>query len=132
MRVMSHWTVARLKLKNPDIEILKKALEAIAQELGSRVEENMLIWGYRHQRQCQLAIPLNLPYGNGYGVYINEEGEVEVVVDDHGAPMTAQQFANKLMQYYTAIAITQVAPQLGFNIENIQQTNEGILIDLAR
>jgi len=128
---MSHWTVAKVKITNPNIFLLRKALEAIAKELNANVVENFEVKGYHGRRQCNFAIPMKLPYGNGYGVYI-ENGEVKVVVDDHGAPLSVSEFANKLAQYYTALAIMHVAPQLGFNIQNVQQLQQGILIDLAR
>jgi len=129
---MSHWTTCKVSIRNPNIEILKKALEAIAKELRSSVVENYLVRGYHGRRQCLFAIPMRLPYGNGYGVYIDSQGNVRVVVDDHGAPLSVHQFANKLTQYYTALSVMQVAPQLGFNIQNVQQLKQGILIDLVR
>ena len=129
---MSHWTVAKVKIKNPNKELLKLALQAIAKELGvSEVVENYEVVGYHASRVCDLAIPLRLPYSNGYGVYI-ENGEVRVVVDDHGAPMTAREFASKLTQYYTVLAVQIAAQQLGFSIQNVQQTPQGIIMDLVR
>ena len=130
---MSHWTVAKLRIKNPNLDLLKQALQVIAKELGvNQVVENYVVtgWGGR-MRRCLYAIPMKLPYGNGYGIYI-ENGEVKVVVDDHGAPLSASEFANKLNQYYTALAIARVAPQLGFTIQSIQQLQQGVLIDLVR
>ena len=130
---MSHWTVAKIKIRNPNMQLLKQAMLVIARELGvSEVAENYEVvgWGGR-KRLCQLAIPMELPYGNGYGVYINEHGEVEVVADDHGAPLTVQQFAQKLQQYYTTLAILAAAQQLGFDAK-VQQVEQGILIDLVR
>jgi len=130
---MSHWTVARLSIKNPNIEILRQALQAIAQELGvSEVVENYTIigWGGR-QVKALLAIPMNLPFGNGYGITVDEDGEVKVYVDDHRAPLTADEFAKKLTQYYATLAIARTAQELGFTITNFQQLPQGILIDLA-
>ena len=130
---MSHWTIAKVRIRNPNIQLLRQALQAIAQELGvNEIAENYEVvgWGGRRQR-CQLAIPMKLPYGNGYGVYVDENGEVKVVADDHGAPLTVQQFAQKLQQYYTTLAILAAAQQLGFDAR-IEQLEQGILIDLMR
>ncbi len=130
---MSHWTVAKIEIRNPDIELLRQALMAIAQELGvNQVVENFEVIGWNGRQHCQFAIPVQLPYGNGYGVYIDENGYVKVVVDDHGAPLTAQQFANKLMQYYTALAVVKAAQELGFTVQSFQQLPQGVLIDLTR
>jgi len=130
---MSHWTVAKVSIKNPNPELLKQALSIIASELKSRIVENFEVVGWNMRQLCQYAIPLSLPYGNGYGVYINKNGELVVVVDEHGAPMTAKEFARKLAQYYTALAVQVAAQSLGFTVSNINITSNGsIVIDLAR
>ncbi|RLE48465.1 MAG: hypothetical protein DRJ18_01930 [Candidatus Methanomethylicota archaeon] len=130
---MSHWTSAKIRIKNPDRELLKLALQAIAKELGVQtVAENYMVIGYNGRQRCPFAIPLKLPYGNGYGVYIDENGEVRVVVDDHGAPLSAREFANKLTQYYTTLAVQVAAQQLGFIVTDARQTPQGIVLDLTR
>jgi len=126
---MSHWTVCKLSIRNPNMELLRQALEVIAQKLGSEVKENMTIIGWNGQAQCPLAIPLKLPYGNGYGILI-ENGEIKVVVDDHGAPMKAKDFVNELQRTYMALAIAQATQQLGWSITNVQELREGILMEV--
>jgi hypothetical protein len=127
---MSHWTVAKIEINNPDLQLLKQALEMIAKELNSFVVEDYIVTGYRQKERCLFAIPLKLPYGNGYGVTI-KDGQLLVVVDDHGAPMKASEFRSKLVQYYTALAVVNAAKALGFNIQNVQDTQGNIVIDLG-
>jgi len=131
---MSHWTVAKVKIKNPNSELLRQALQAIAQELGvQQVVENYVVYGWGGRRvKCQFAIPMRLPYGNGYGVYIDRNGEIRVVADDHGAPIDVREFADKLTQYYTVLAVELAAQQLGFTITDARQTPQGIVLDLTR
>ena len=131
---MSHWTSLKVRLRNPNPELLKRALEVLARELGARgVAENYVVrgWGGRRVR-ATYAIPMRLPYGNGYGVVITRDGGVRVVVDDHGAPLSADEFAAKLTQTYTVLALTEIARAEGFEIVNFQELPEGVLIDLAR
>jgi len=127
---MSHWTVAKIEINNPDLVLLKQALEMIAKELNSMVVEDFIVFGYRHRERCLFAIPMKLPYGNGYGVAI-KDGQLVVVVDDHGAPMSATEFRNKLVQYYTALAVVNAAKALGFNIQNINEVQGNIVIDIG-
>jgi len=131
---MSHWTVAKVKIKNPNSELLRQALQAIAQELGvPQVVENYVVYGWGGRRvKCQFAIPMKLRYGNGYGVYVGRDGEIRVVADDHGAPIDVREFANKLTQYYTVLAVQLAAQQLGFTITDARQTPQGIVLDLTR
>ena len=129
---MSHWTVCKLKIRNPDRGVLKRVMEVLAKELGvGVVEENFVVTGWRSKRRCLFAIPMKLRYGNGYGVYIDSEGYLRVVVDDHGAPLDANSFAAKLNQYYTALALATAAQQLGFQV-NVNQVEQGVIIDLVR
>ena len=127
---MSHWTVAKIEINNPDLQLLRQALEMIAKELNSIVVEDFIVTGYRQKERCVLAIPLKLPYGNGYGVTV-KDGKLYVVVDDHGAPMSATEFRNKLVQYYTALAVVNAAKALGFNIQNINEAQGNIIIDIG-
>lgn len=128
---MSHWVMLSLKIKNPNKELLKMALQYIAKQYlkVDRVVENYMVRGWSGREQCDFAIPMRLPYGNGYGVKIDQNGEVKVVVDDHGAPLSAQQFAQLLTQTYVTLATAQALQELGYNISNVQETPEGIVLE---
>ena len=126
---MSHWTVCKVRIKNPDPQLLRSALEVLAQKLGSKVVDNYEVIGYHGRAKCDLAIPLKLPYGNGYGIIV-KNGEIKVVVDDHGAPLTAEAFAQELTQTYTALAVAQAVQQLGWNVTNVQEEKEGVLMEV--
>ena len=127
---MSHWTIAKIEINNPDLQLLKQALELLAKELNSVVVENFTVVGYEHEENCLFAIPLKLPYGNGYGVTV-KDGKLYVVVDDHGAPMSANEFRNKLVQYYTALAVLKATQMLGFSVQRIQEAQGNIVVDLG-
>ena len=120
----------RIKIKNPDMNLLKTAMEAIAKKLNGNLVENFVVTGWGLKRKCLFAIPMELPYGNGYGVFIDKNGELKICVDDHGAPLSAVQFAELLEQTYVALAVATAAQQLGYNVANIQELKEGILLDL--
>lgn len=129
---MSHLTICKSKIRNPHPQILRLAMEAIAKELGSEVVEDYVVRGGMYTRRCLFAIPMRLRYGNGYGVCIKPNGEVEVVVDEAGAPLTAREFAEKLNQFYAVYAVCEAARHLGFTVQSIQQVANGFLIDLGR
>jgi len=127
---MSHWTQCRVDIKNPDLVILKKAISVVASELGSQLKENFLVEGWGYSKKCRFAIPLRLPYGNGFGINI-ENGQIKIYVDDHGAPLSSEEFAQKLTQYYVALAVAEIAKKNNRSIK-IQQTPNGIIIDVFR
>lgn len=137
---MSHWTVAKVALKNPDMTLLRRALQIIADKIKERygirygdisIKENVVITGWQGSKLCQLALTMDLPYGNGYGIYLDSEGNVQVFVDDHGAPMKAEEFAQELTKYYTMLAVAEWAQNQGYMIQDIQESEDNILIDVV-
>lgn len=129
---VSHWTRAKVKLNAQSIneELLLAALELLAKEAGGRVARNVIIRGFRHSVQCPYAVLCNLPYGNGYGILLSNE--VTVVVDEHGAPLSAAEFAERLTQIYTALALISAAQSLQMEPQLVSETKERIVIDLVR
>lgn len=118
---MSHYAVAKLKIINPHPALFLKALKQMAEKLGGKVAENVVVQGWGFTKQCHYAILLKLPYGNGYGIEITSNG-IKIHVDDHGAPLSARQFAKQLMKIYTAVALEHTLRELGYNVE---KHNEG-------
>ncbi len=128
---MSHVTKAKIKIKNPRMEILELALRILAKKIGGKVVRNTTIYGYRMREEVPLAVLVRLPYGNGYGIKV-ENGEVVVVVDEHGAPLSAEQFAKELQKNYVVVATRLVAEKLGWDIASIRQYRDLISIELVR
>ena len=124
---MSHYAIAKVKIRNPDRKVLVKALEAIAQKLGGKVAENVTVRGFNFTKKCDLAILMELPWGNGYGIEITPKGEIVVHVDDHGAPMTAEEFAEELNREYTTAAITEVLNQEGYATNVVRQEGKNVI-----
>ena len=129
---VTHWTRAKVKLNAQSIngDLLLAALEILAKEVGGEVARNVVVRGYRNSVQCPYAVLCNLPFGNGYGILLSNE--VTVVVDDHGAPMKAGEFAERLTQIYTALALISAAQSLQMEPQLVSETKERIVIDLVR
>ena len=123
---MSHYAVSVIKIQNPDMELLKQALENLAKKLGGRVRENAVVRGWSIERKVPLLLEMQLPYGNGYGVEVTGNG-IRIHVDDHGAPLTAEQFANELMTEYTKAALVETLQEMGYSFE-VKEEQDRVVI----
>ncbi|MEM1690087.1 MAG: hypothetical protein QXG48_00490 [Thermofilaceae archaeon] len=129
---MSHWTRAKVKINVNAVNetLLLSALEILAKEIGGKVAKNVIVRGFRHSVQCPYAVLCTLPYGNGYGILLSDE--LTVVVDEHGAPLSAAEFAERLTQLYTALAVISAAQSLQMEPQLVSETKERIVLDLVR
>ena len=135
---MSHWTRAKISIKNPNRELLKQALQILAQELAKEysfvkpeVHENGEITGWQGKQKVDFVIPARLRYGNGIGVKLDKG--VTIVADVSGTPLydKLDSIAAKLQQYYVALAVAEAAKQLGWSISNVQEMRDAVLIDIV-
>ena len=118
---MSHWTRIRARIANPDPNLLRKAIEVVAEQLK--------------QQLCADLMDLReMPGGYnifGYRIRITSQGVI-VEGDDMWVP-SPKEVADMLLQNYIAIALATLAPQLGFQVQNVaQMEGGGVLIDLVR
>ena len=123
---MSHYAIAKIRITNPGPNIFLKALNILAQKLGGRVTQKTTIRGWNFVKDVDYAILMDLPYGNGYGIEVTGNG-IKIHVDDHGAPLSAEQFAEELMKTYTSLAIEESLKELGYNVEKQEEKDKVIL-----
>ena len=128
---MSHWTTARISLKHVNVDILKKALEKIANELGTRVLENFVVEGFNASQRCMFGLPIDLPYGNGFGISI-DNNDIVIVGDEHGAPISIDELKKKVLRYYLTIAVAVAAQRIGFSVEEYREAEKATEIILSR
>jgi len=117
---MSHFSLIKVKIKNPNQQLLKATVEAIAKELGGQVTTS--VRDYYGNAMNVVAGIVNNVFPRGVGVKVNERGEVEVVGDFWGVPKAeVQRFQQLLTQYYTAMAVQQALSALGYRVEVQEQ-----------
>jgi len=114
---MSHYALCRASIKNPDLPLLRSVLSKIATRFNAKVVEDTEVCGWAFRRRVDFLVEMKLPYGNGYGVEVTDSGEVVVHVDDHGAPMTAEEFRDLLQREYMVEAVKSVMEELGYVVE---------------
>jgi len=138
---MSHLTFAQIDIVIPEVHearsILEKALEAIAKEIGATLVKNAPVMDfYGRKVQCDYVLRLRgAGSANGIGVQI-KNGKVTLIGDawafNYRFGQNFEKLQEKILQYYTAIAVATVAQTMGMKVSNVVQTEEAIVIDLAR
>jgi len=132
---MSHLTVCKTKIANANKQILKLAVEELAKTLGATVKENAKVFDYDGEvEDVDFLIEMKgKGQANGIGVRATTSG-IEVILDEWAFDyrFKARELSEKITQLYTKYAVLAVAEEIGMHVENITETEEGIVISLVR
>ena len=123
---MSHFSLIKIKIKNPNIALLRRAVELVAKELGGEVVTEVRDF-YGRTMGCLVGL-VNDTFHRGIGVRLGSGGEVEVVGDFYGVPVEARvRFQELLVRNYAALATQAALARLGYSVQ-VQKAQERIYI----
>jgi hypothetical protein len=123
---MSHFSIIKISIKNPDIELLKRVVEEIAKELNAEIDNTIRDF-YGNTLNVTIGIRNNI-FKRGIGIVINQRDELEIVGDFYGVPASEiEKFKQLLTQYYTTFALTTALTSLGYNVQT-QKMDDKIYI----
>jgi hypothetical protein len=123
---MSHFSIIKISIKNPDLQLLKHVVEQLARELNAEVVNTIKDF-YGNTLSVLIGIRSSI-FHRGLGVTVNSKGEVEIVGDFYRVPMSeVERFKQLLTQYYTAYALTSALASLGYSVQT-QKVDDKIYI----
>lgn len=133
---MSIYAIGKIKLNinidNPiHKSLLEEVLREIAKELGGELVKNAYVEGFSFRKRVPYLIHVELRYGNGYGVEINN-GEIIVHADIHGAKYTSEAIAKMIAQRYVTKAVVRVAKKLNKRVDVKRIENKNVVIVYER
>jgi len=131
---MSHLSVCKTKIQNPNKELLKRALEDIARKIGATLRENTTVYGWSGSEHVDFLLQKNGKGGaNGFGIKVTPNG-IEVIGDEwaFNYKIKLDELSREIEQRYTMYAIMTAAAELGLNISGMTETQEGIVLELTR
>jgi hypothetical protein len=112
---MSHFSVNRIKLRNPNAQLLRQTVEQIAKQLGGEVVRE--IRDFNGQTRSDFLVGIRTPQiPRGIGVKISPSGEVEIIGDRWGVWDKVQELEQLLTQTYTANALALVLRGQGYQV----------------
>lgn len=118
---MSHVSVFRTKVKNPDIQVLGEAMQALAQQLGAELVSGEVQDAYDVVRGLYV---LKMPNGRAIGVDVKEG--LEIVGDPYGWKSEFNQLSQKIVQTYVHFALLKQLAEMGYQLQNVQKI-EGVI-----
>jgi hypothetical protein len=122
---MSHFSIVKINIRNPDVQLLKQVVEEIARDLGAEVVNTIRDY-YGNALNVTIGIR-NDVFRRGIGVVV-ERGELQIVGDFYGIPPSEiEKFKQLLTQYYTTYALTTALTQLGYSVQT-QKVDDKIYI----
>jgi len=123
---MSHFSIIKISIKNPNVQLLKQTIEEIAKELGAEVVDTIRDY-YGNTLSVLIGIRSSI-FHRGLGIIVNNKGEVEIVGDFYKIPTSeVEKFKQLLTQYYTTYALTSSLAQLGYSVQT-QKVDDKIYI----
>lgn len=112
---MSHYSVIKTNLKNPNPQLLKRSLEEIVRILNGTIVDR--ITDARGRSRSGFLIAFTIPeMKRGIGVLINARGEVEIVGDFWQREHIIPKLQHMITQFYTKNAMALVLSKRGYKV----------------
>jgi hypothetical protein len=123
---MSHFSLIKMKIRNPNLTLLKRAVEMVAEELGGELTTTIRDY-YGRTMECAAALRNNT-FKRGVGVRVSARGEVEILGDFWGVPRSeVERFQQLLVRNYTALALQTALAQLGYQVQ-VQRVQDRVFV----
>lgn len=112
---MSHYSLIKLKIKNPNMQLLKNVIQQICGELHATIVTSIKDY-YGNTRTDFLIGFKSAELPNGVGIKV-ENGEVQIVGDFFLAKIKEGYLQNLISQSYTALALNTSLKQMGYMVQ---------------
>jgi hypothetical protein len=129
---MSHIVEARTKIQNPDVALLRQALEVVASaHEGGHVEDHILDYGRRRQAiSSGLAVFTGRVF-RGIGIEIDEAGTLSFRGDPWNVRDEFTQLQQEIVQTYVSLATMQALQQMGYSAAASQEEQQVVIRGVA-
>lgn len=122
---MSSWIRYTASIKNPSIELVKQAVNAIVKLHNGQIVSEVRRYG-------GWTIPVDLGFiipgiERGIGIKV-ENGELVFICDPYAKEEMYDKARAELIKLYKTIAVQKALQSLGYNV-NIQQVKDNIVIE---
>ena len=123
-RTMSHISVFKTKIKNPNPQLVHQVMQALAQQLNAQLLVNQ---SYEDKYvTVEADYILVLPNGRAIGVNVGEV--LKIVGDSYGWQSQYQQLQQQIVQTYVHFALLQQLQKMGYQLTNVQQLENGAIV----
>ena len=120
---MSHISVFRTKIKNPNPQLVSQVMQSLAQQLNAQLLVNQ---SYRDRYGDIYADYILVVGDRGIGVRLGET--LEIVGDPYKWYDKFQQISQQITQTYVHFALLQQLQRMGYQLQNVQQLENGAIV----
>jgi len=121
---MSHISVFKTKIKNPNPQLVHQVMQALAQQLNAQLLVNQSYRdAYVDIKADYILVLLN---GRGIGVRVGEV--LKIVGDPYGWESQYYQLEQQIVQTYVHFALLQQLQKMGYQLTNVQQLENGAIV----
>jgi len=121
---MSHISVFKTKIKNPNQQLVHQVMQALAQQLNAQLLVNQ---SYEDKYvTVEADYILVLPNGRAIGVNVGEV--LKIVGDSYGWQSQYRQLRQQIVQTYVHFALLQQLQKMGYQLTNVQQLENGAIV----
>ncbi len=122
---MSHYSISKVELKGANLDLLRRALENIAQRQGGKIVNE--IRDYYGNLRSDIDIGIITPkLHRGVGIRVKEDG-IELVGDFYGYRHHFENFKQELLMEYTAVAMEDALQEMGYMVQE-EREGESIVL----
>ena len=123
---MSHISKAKTQIKQPDPNLLRRAVELVAGQQLGEVATYYLDWNMRKQQTPLALFVPNLK--RGIAVVVDPTtGELQFVGDFYGVQPIVTEIQGSIIQTYTSLAVMQALAAQGYVVE-VQEGTDGQMV----
>ena len=119
---MSHVSVFKTKISNPNPQLVHQVMQALAQQHNAQLLVNQ---SYEDRYVVIEADYILVVSGRGIGVKISEG--LEIVGDPCGWWNQFNQLSQQIIQTYVHFALLQQLQKMGYQLQNVQQLENGAI-----
>ena len=114
---MSHISLVRVKIVDPDMDLLRHAVEHLAREIGAELVGEIEDY-YGNKTRVGLGIK-NSTFFRGVGFEVGENGEVNVKGDFWNiSRKEVENLKLGLVKHYTALATATALRNMGYQVQS--------------
>jgi len=121
---MSHVSVFKTKIANPNRQLVSQVMQALAQQLNAQLLVNTTY----EDRYVTVKADYILVLPNGRAIGVNVSDVLKIVGDSYGWRSQYQQLQQQIVQTYVHFALLQQLQHMGYQLTNVQQLENGAVV----
>jgi hypothetical protein len=125
---MSHIVEVKTKIVNPNLMLLREAMEIVAgAHKGGRVEDHIFDYSHIRRRLASKLALFTKKVTRGIGIEVADDGVMQFKGDDFRYESEYEQLQQEITQTYVSLATMKALEQMGYTSEASQVDQQVVI-----